>query len=234
MQKLFQNDISLNKETHVYSLKDKPHVLFKSVTTFIGSFFDEFNPPKVAEKLIRTNIKYMHYTPEQLMREWTEAADYGTLVHEEIENYINFKTPMKEKKSVNGAEWLEKYCINSDFEIYSEVMVYSEELGLAGTIDLLLFDKNSSKYSIMDWKTSKRISMRAYKNKKGTHHLTSHIDDCNFNHYSLQLSLYKYILETYYGIEVSDHLIIHLMEDSTKAYHTSYMKNEILSLIGKN
>ena len=87
---------------------------------------------------------------------------------------------MKEKKSVNGAEWLENYSIKSDFEIYSEVMVYSEELGLAGTIDLLLFDKNSGKYSIMDWKTSKRISMRAYKNKKGTHHLTSHIDDCNF------------------------------------------------------
>ena len=78
MQKLFQNDISLNKETHVYSLKDKPQVLYKRVTTFIGSYFDEFNPPKVAEKLIRTNIKYMHYTPEQLMREWTAAADYGT------------------------------------------------------------------------------------------------------------------------------------------------------------
>ena len=230
MPKLFQNDIVLDKENHIYSLKNKD-IDFTSVTTFIGSFCDEFDPPKVANKLIKNNIRYMHYTPEELIREWKAAGDYGTLVHEELENYINFKTPMNEIKSINGAEWLDNYVIKSEFEIYSEVVVYSEELRLAGTIDLLLFDKNTGKYNILDWKTSKRISMTPYKKKKGTHSLTANINDCNFNHYSLQLSLYRYILETYYNIEVSEHLIIHLMENDTKAYHTSYMKNEIISLI---
>ena len=55
----------------------------------------------------------------------------------------------------------------------------------------------------MDWKTSKRINSKAYKNKKGNHPVTANIDDCNFNHYALQLSLYRYILETYYDLNIS-------------------------------
>ena len=125
MEDLFGNNITLDKDTHTYKLKDHSHINFQSVTTFIGRFFEEFNARKIAEKLIRTNIRYMHYTAEQLMQEWTNAADYGTLVHEELENHINFKTPMNEKKSINGAKWLKQYAIKSEFDIYSEVMVYS-------------------------------------------------------------------------------------------------------------
>ena len=76
--------------------------------------------------------------------------------------------------------------------------------------------------------------MKSYKKKKGNHRLTSNMDDCNFNHYSLQLSLYRYILETYYSLEVSDHLIVHLMENGTKVYHTPYMKDDIVAMINND
>ena len=103
-----------------------------------------------------------------------------------------------------------------------------------GTIDLLLLDKKTGIYNIMDWKTSKRIDSKAYRNKKGNHLVTANIDDCNFNHYALQLSLYRYILETYYGLNISEQMIIHLMESDCIGYHAPYMKNHISSMIKHN
>ena len=115
-----------------------------------------------------------------------------------IENYIiNLNHSMlTEPKAIKAIEWLNQYKMKASFDIYPEVIVYSEKLKICGTIDLLLFNKTNNKYVIMDWKTSKRISSKAFKNKKGNHPVTSNLDDCNFNHYSLQLSLFRYILET--------------------------------------
>ena len=231
MNKLFKNNIKLNRDEHIYKLENNPNLNFDSVTTFIGKFFEEFDAPRIANKLINTNMKYMHMTAEELMATWKHSADYGTLVHEELENFINFKTPVKEKKSAQGVDWLKQYIMKSDFEIYSEAIVYSEELRLAGTIDLLLLDKNNGTYNILDWKTSKRISHKAFKNKKGNHYLTSNVDDCNFNHYALQLSLYRYILENYYNLKISEHIIIHLMEEECVGYHAPYMQEQIVAMI---
>ena len=230
MNKLFKNNIKLNKEEHIYKLDDSPHLNFDSVTTFIGSFFEEFDAPKIAKKL-EGKGRYQDMTAEDLIDSWKKAADYGTLVHEELENQINFKTPVKEKKSFQGIEWLKQYIVKSNFDIYSEAIVYSQELRLAGTIDLLLFDKYYGTYNILYWKTSKRISHNAFKKKKGNHEITSNIDDCNFNHYALQLSLYRYILENYYSLKISEHIIIHLMDEECIGYHAPYMQDQIIAMI---
>jgi len=234
MNTLFKNDISLDRDNHIYKLNEDINTNFKSVTTFIGEFFEEFDAKKIAGKLVKTNMKYMHLTTEELMNQWKKAAEYGTIVHEEIENFILRGQQVKEPKSIQGIEWLEKYKIKSNFEVYTEVVVYAKELQIAGTIDLLLLDKKTGRYNIMDWKTSKRISSKAYKNKKGNHLVTSNIDDCNFNHYALQLSLYRYILETYYDLNISEHMIIHLMDHDCVGYHAPYMKNHVLSMLDYN
>jgi len=231
MNILFKNDISLDRDNHIYKLNEDPNVDFKSVTTFIGDFFEEFDAQRIANKLVNNNMKYMHLTKEELLAQWKKAADYGTIVHAELEDFILEGKQAKEPKSIQGIEWLEKYKVKSNFDIYSEVVVYSKELKIAGTIDLLLFDNETGKYNIMDWKTSKRINSKAFKNKKGNHEVTTNLDDCNFNHYALQLSLYRYILETYYDIEISEHMIIHLLENDCVAYHTPYMKNYILEML---
>tara|TARA_B100000959_G_C14898193_1_gene589674 strand:+ start:300 stop:1016 length:717 start_codon:yes stop_codon:yes gene_type:complete len=234
MNTLFKNDINLDRDNHIYKLDQNPNLDFTSVTTFIGEFFEEFDAQKIANNLVKNNIKYMHLSAEELMMQWRESADYGTIVHEEIENFILNGIQAMEPKSIQGIDWLKKYRIKSDFDVYSEVVVYSKELQIAGTIDLLLYDKKTNMYNIMDWKTSKRISSKAYKNKKGNHQTTSNLDDCNFNHYALQLSLYRYILETYYQLNISEHMIIHLLENDCIGYHTPYMKNHISSMLEYN
>ena len=233
MNTLFSNHITLDRDNHIYKLQDYEDIKFTSVTTFIGQFFEEFDAKKVATKLVKTNIKYMHMSVEELMAQWKYSADYGTIVHEELEDYIINGTEVKEKKSIQGIDWLKKYMMKSNYDVYSECVVYSKELKLAGTIDLLLYDKNSDSYNILDWKTSKRIDSKAFKNKKGNHSVTSNMDDCNFNHYALQISLYRYILEEFYGLKISEHMIVHLMEDQCIGYHTPYMKNYIIAMLNE-
>ena len=233
MNTLFSNHITLDRDNHIYKLQDYEDIKFTSVTTFIGQFFEEFDAKKVAAKLVKTNIKYMHMSVEELMAQWKYSADYGTIVHEELEDYIINGTEVKEKKSIQGVDWLKKYMMKSNYDVYSECVVYSKELKLAGTIDLLLYDKNSDSYNILDWKTSKRINSKAFKNKKGNHPVTSNMDDCNFNHYALQTSLYRYILEEFYGLKISEHMIIHLMDNQCIGYHTPYMKNYIIAMLNE-
>tara|TARA_B110000014_G_C20088376_1_gene569528 strand:+ start:531 stop:1241 length:711 start_codon:yes stop_codon:yes gene_type:complete len=231
MNKLFTKNIKLQREEHKYILNTNPDLEFTSVTTFIGQFFEEFNAKKIATKLVTSNRNYMGMTVEEVLATWNDAAEHGTKVHEELENYILNKDTLTEPKSIQGMNWLNKYKMKSSFDVYPEVIIYSEELKLSGTIDLLLFDKINNKYIIMDWKTSKKIDTKSYKNKRGTKPASANIEDTKFNHYALQLSLYRYLLEEYYGIEVTQHLIIHLKDNECLGLHVPYMKENVLKMV---
>ena len=111
------------------------------------------------------------------------------------------------------------------------MIVYSKEWKIAGTIDLLIFDKVSNKYSILDWKTSKQIKTDSYKLKTGNKPETNDLLDSKFNHYALQLSLYRYLLEKNYDIMLDDQLIIHLDTNAVHGYLAPYFKEHIVSIL---
>ncbi|MBK8660973.1 MAG: hypothetical protein IPN18_03865 [Ignavibacteriales bacterium] len=62
----------------------------------------------------------------------------------------------------------------------------------------------TGKYDIYDWKTNKSIDEYGYGGKRGTRPPTYDLPDCNFYHYSLQLSLYKYLLENYHDVKIGN------------------------------
>jgi ATP-dependent exoDNAse (exonuclease V) beta subunit len=231
MNKLFDKNITLDRESHTYSLATNPDLEFISATTFVGQFFEKFEAEKIAKRLVASSPKYMGMSVEEVLASWKNSADHGTLVHEELENHILNQSELIEPKAIQGIRWLNKFRMKADFDIFTEVMIYSEELKLSGTIDLLLFDKSCKQYIIMDWKTSKKIDTKSYGNKKGILPASSNIEDTKFNHYALQLSLYRYILETYYGLEISQHLIIHLKDNKCTGLHAPYMKNIINKMV---
>ena len=231
MNKLFDNNISLERESHTYNLASNPDLEFTSATTFVGQFFEEFNPLKVATRLVAKSPKYRGMTVEELLQVWRDSAEHGTVVHEEIENNILNQSPLTERKAIHGINWLNKFKLTSRFEMYPEVIVYSEELQLCGTIDLLVYDKEKDIYNLMDWKTSKSISTKSYGNKKGIQPATADLDDTKFNLYSLQLSLYRYLLEEYYGFKIGQHMILHLKEEECIGVHTPYLKNNVLKMV---
>ena len=67
--------------------------------------------------------------------------------------------------------------------------------------------------------------------REALYEVTKNIMDCNFYHYSLQMSLYSYILEKYYNIKINNNHIVHLKDDGVKAISTPYMKNEIIAML---
>ena len=232
MNNVLDNNIFLQKETHEYKLTDQPDLAFTSVTTFIDYFFEGFDAKKVATKLINNYPKYSGRAVESLIADWDAAADHGTKVHQEIEQWVKDGINPIDIKAINGKDWLSDYKLKSDIDILSEVILYSTELSIAGTVDILAKDNSTGLYEIIDWKTSKKIEMVSYGQKMGTHEITKNIMDCNFYHYSLQLSLYRYILETYYGLKIHNQLIAQLHDDGVNAHVAPYMKDEIIAMLG--
>ena len=200
MNELFSNNISLDQENHKYELKDSPDFHFSSVTEFIHHFFEKFDQVGIAQKLINTHPKYSGKTVDEVIKEWGKGAIRGTIVHNELEAFIKENITPEHEMSIIGAEWIKEKQKDPDNTFFSEVIIYSKELGIAGTIDVLVYNKKQDAYHLVDWKTNKRIDKTSYKKKIGILNSTKHMQDCNFNHYSLQLSFYRYILERYYGI----------------------------------
>ena len=229
-----EKNIYLDKQAHEYRLLDEPDFSFTSVTTLIGNHFEEFDPLAVATNLVENNIKYMGRSVDELIKEWKQTGVYGTFVHEEIENYIKEGIAPGEPKSLAGVNWLEGYKMKSDIEIIPERIIYSRELKIAGTIDVLAYDRVKDHYEIIDWKTSKAVETVPYKGKMGISAHTSNIPDCRFYHYALQLSLYRYILEECYGIKINNQLIAHLKQDGARGYVAPYMRDTIIDIISNN
>lgn len=221
------NNISLNREEHIYSLNDDPNIDFTSVTTFISDFFEKFDSLKIATKLVSKIPKYSHLTVNELLEQWKEARDHGTLVHNEIEEYLLENKEPKDGKSKNAIKWLNKHVYQEKHTLYSEKIIYTKELSLAGSVDLIIHNNETNEYTIIDWKTNAKIPTNSYNGKVGTHPITQDIEDCKYSLYALQLSLYRYILENYYGLNISRQLIVHLKDNEVLAYLTPYYNKHV-------
>ena len=221
------NELTLDKDSHIYHLPSDSSVEFESVTTFIARFFEKFDALAVATKLVKNSPKYMDMTVQEVLEKWKGSAIHGTVVHEEIENYILNQVKPSEPKAIHGINWLGRYVKNKKFELMTEKMVYSKELGLAGSIDMLV-KIDDDKYIVMDWKTNEKLTFKSFNKKRGIHEITKDIDDCKFNLYSLQLSLYRYILERYYNLNVVDQLIIHLKDNDVVCHEAVYYQSHMI------
>jgi hypothetical protein len=95
-----------------------------------------------------------------------------------------------------------------DLEPYrTEWEVWTEEYRLTGSIDMIFRRKSDNTYVIYDWKRSKEIKTQ---NEFGGTALypMEHLPDTNYWHYTLQLNVYRWFLETYYGLKISDMYLI--------------------------
>ncbi len=103
-----------------------------------------------------------------------------------------------------------------DLEPYRmEWEVWVEEIKLAGSIDGVFRRKSDGKFLIYDWKRSKEIKSD---NPFGTGlPPVNHLPDTNYWHYTLQLNVYRWVLETYYGLDIAEMYLVILHPDN-KSY----------------
>jgi ATP-dependent exoDNAse (exonuclease V) beta subunit len=217
--------LKFKKKTHTYTYEGKELI---SVTTFISKFFPEFNAKEIARKLNKMrNTKWYKMGIRKILALWKEQASEGTKTHEEIELFLNdpnayAKLPRLDKRASQGIAYLHQYMkkLNKPY-IYSELKVFSTNIGLAGTIDLaLLHTLNNGELVIdlIDWKTSE-------KDLDVTHGVLDHplfkdlgLPNSKLVRYSLQLNLYKVIIEAMYPFKVNKMQIVHLLEDEVRAF----------------
>ena len=133
------------------------------------------------------------------------------------------------------------FSLNKDFVVIPEYLVYYShpdgDFNLAGQMDLLV--KKGNDIYIFDYKTNaKGISTKAYvdrkKNKKQMmYHPINNMDDHTLNHYTLQLSIYAWMLQQINPELVIKQLtILHQDGDGIETvYPLEYRSEEVEKLI---
>lgn len=199
-----------------------------SVTGFLHAFFGHFDADGTIDKMMKSpkwpQNKYFGMTKEQIKALWNEngriASEAGTKMHLAIEMFMNDATHLIPDDVLESVEWkyFKKFWKDhgDDLEPWRmEYEVFIEEIKLAGSIDAIFRRKSDGKYLIYDWKRSKEIKTENTF-QSGLAPL-DHLPDCNYWHYSLQLNVYRYILEKYYGLEVADMYLV-IMHPDNKSY----------------
>lgn len=220
------SDIHFDEIPHKYT--DSYGTDFTSVTTFIGQLEPEKDWDIIAEKAIKggKHPEYVGKTVEEVRGMWKASADYaceiGTIVHETLEfGWQNKEYYPDERLFERFPGMKEDYDYRKEkcrhilkllkeryIPIKNETIVYDRDWKLCGTIDFLAYNKKTNQVAILDWKTNKKwdFTNKFQRLKKPFDFL----DDCNINHYELQLNTYKAILEKHTDIKVGEMRLVHI------------------------
>jgi len=209
--------ISFEEKTHTYYVDNSSEGII-SVTTLIHQYFPKFESDIILKKMKNKKEKYPNMNDSQIKKLWIDnginASKNGTKMHKLIENYYN--SIDNEKPDENLTEF--KYFLNFHSTIKNilepyrtEWSIFDGEIELAGQIDMI-YKKQDGTYAIYDWKRVKEIK-KDNLFEKGLRKL-SDLDHCNYNHYSLQLNIYKRLLETRYDMKISEMFLVILHPDN--------------------
>lgn len=220
--------IKFYPEPHIYTIDNTPA---PSASTIIAKFFPEFDAVYWADR----KAPELGMTPAEVELMWLtkgqDAAKDGTFLHEQIENfYLEQKYERTEEfhlfeSFVNEHSHMKPYR--------TEWRIFDEQHHIAGTIDLI--SKNGNDIELYDWKRSKKVinvhtgePITSNQWQRGIGYL-SDIEDTSYNRYCLQQSLYKFIIEKNYGLEVSKMFLIVLYPNYDKYYkiEVPYLKDKV-------
>lgn len=243
--------IRFQEEGHIYYVKGAAG--YTSVTTFVHNFSKPFDQDAVIAKILKKENKgqYEGMNAWDIKRMWREngrsARVMGTAMHLAIETYFNHF--MKDgREAVDASD----YCIGgsmwdgldaeaAQFKAFTEGhynkitpyrlewCIYDQELKITGSIDAVFKNENGG-YDILDWKRSKEIKKSGFNFLQ--HPVLDAIPDSNFWLYSLQLNLYKFILEKNYGLRIDNlYLVaIHPEFKTFQKHKAPDLQNELIEV----
>jgi hypothetical protein len=201
--------IKFNADNHSYSSIDGEAINWISVTTLVSHFKKPFDAKKVAEKVSKSKkSKWSGVDPNTIQQIWNNESDrsimLGTWYHNQRETDLcslaslereGVTVPVFKPSEVTQGV---KIAPSQKLEpgVYPEHMVYLRSVGICGQSDLV--EVVNGKVNIIDYKTNKEIKKESYTNWEGQSEKmlppVDSLDDCNFYHYALQLSIYMYII----------------------------------------
>lgn len=177
-------------------------ILFDSVKTKLMK--SKRIDPKLFDKIDKEAYEQARAEIDADWRQKSEdAKKTGTDVHDMIHNMLctdlsgckAYGIPTDQYKVEAMENFLQNDGIYPEFRM--EVPL-DDEYTLVGVADLII--KEGNKIKIIDFKTSDKIELKskydmAKKHSKKLSYPLSSLDDCNYNEYSLQLSIYAWQLK---------------------------------------
>ena len=131
--------------------------------------------------------------------------------------------------------------VTNGYKIYSEIVTYSHLYKVCGTVDVPIFNFVNETFYIEDWKSNeKELKTEAGYYKKINGEVTnmwirtyermkyplSNLEQCDINTYTLQLSLYAYMIEALTGFRCLGLVINHINSEGEKRIDIPYLKKE--------
>ena len=228
--------IRFEEGPHTYYIDgSSEHVV--SVTSVVHQYFRHFDADKVIAGMMRDpekwrKNKWCGMSVEEIKAKWSsdgkEAAREGTDLHDSIEHFYNL-----DHYDWRRVEW----CMFTQFvrnhphlrPSRTEWRIFANNLRLAGSVDMLYENMaEPGTFVLVDWKRSKEIrrfgfcrcprpggKIQHVKGENGesceafgNHPLTYNIPDANYYHYTLQLNVYRWILQTFYHLCIREMFLI--------------------------
>lgn len=266
------NQITFTETGHAYTFIDRPDIVPVSVTKVIHRFMEEFDEKRVSYYVARKNLRGLNFRkgmPEpsepaikreqiKVLTEWhkkrDDAIEHGSYIHNTVEEGFNGMPVPSNMAEIFNAIWtlFSKYAVT-----VPEPLIGLHSKNITGRPDYICYRKRSSNIiDIKDIKTN--LSRGIYfdstllRDGKIKHYdrfmlpPVSHLEDCNYNHYCLQLSLYAYILEKQYGFQIGSLEIIYVQVESEdlrnqkllpefniKPYPVAYLRSEAKAMIDR-
>ena len=233
-------DFKFYEDGHYYTYKDKPIEI--GATGLIEQYTQDFDSQVVAEKVAIKENK----TIQEVLDEWKQKNEWackkGSLIHELVQErwkYFNasFVIPdlfyTKQQYEILNKLSLQTKQFKNDYEdrlehLFDEYVIGSEEYNIASAIDHLFINKLTGGLVLVDYKTNSDI----HKNERYAKDMKvplSHLKDTTLNHYAIQLSIYKYLVEKYTNLQIEEMFIVWFSElnDNYEIIEIPYLKDEV-------
>jgi ATP-dependent exoDNAse (exonuclease V) beta subunit len=214
------NDVKYYDEPHKYYVANQQYI---SVTTLIHNYVEEFDEDYWAD----IKAKQFNLKPYEIKRAWKfiniKGTTKGSIIHDYAENlFLNkiFKYPKDDvinkfgfdpiyeeyKLTKSHVDKFYKDAFNKLIPVKTELVVFDPESLIAGMVDMLFYNVSAGEYQIWDWKTNKE-----FKYVCPERHLLGSLfmlQQSDLEVYSVQLGLYKYIIEKYMGIKLGKSYLV--------------------------
>lgn len=219
--------IKFQEEGHSYTnINEEDKFQWVSVTSLIGQFKEKFDAVEVSEKCSKgKNPKYKGVDPVEIRESWNKeskrATDLGSWYHDQREkDMLQFKSVTRDGVEIPIISPIIKGAIKIapnqkiDNGLYPEHFVYLKSASVCGQADRV--EVVNHRLDVYDYKTNKEIKTRGHQFWDGTRKMmlgpVKHLEDCETNHYALQLSTYMYIMMKHNYNLVAGKIQIHHIE----------------------
>ena len=243
----FFKGIDFHEEQHFYTLND--HRFGISATSLIETYAQEFDSDGISQMVANKR----GISQKEVLDEWKKENEFscikGSCIHLKAQSLwmgtdyeIDYNTiddtidkdRLKKEYDIMSKQATDFYNDYKDMYdmIQDEFIVWSKEFDIAGSIDGIMYNKNTQQCCILDFKSNKDLQFKSKYRKKMKVPLHE-LDDVNGQHYYIQLSIYKFLIEKYTNIKVDELFIVYfnINADSYEIIEIPYLYEEVRKIL---